>query len=189
MIRSRTSSIVCLSAGLLFVPAPQPALADSGGACLTAARANESLRSYRAVMVTGFDGKNQTSTVDIVKPDRFHVVEPEIEMIAVGFHAWQRTGGGSWKPMPGLDGKDIFAASSVKFKPGAASCVDAGMGLWHGQPAHIYKATSLRAGKSSQTTLYVFGDGLVHHMDIATSSGNVTMDFSAFNSATVNAPR
>jgi hypothetical protein len=186
-------TILSSAAALLFVAAglsaPAPARADASSACLAAAQANQNLHSYRAVMVSDYGGKSETSTVDIVKPDSFHVTGSGFEMIATGGRAWRRAGSSAWESMPGMSGKDIFSTSSVDLKAHAHACVDAGMGLWHGQPAHLYKSTGTNANRSAETTLYVFGDGLVHHADITTSSGRISMDFSEFNSATVEPPK
>jgi len=180
-------------AGLVFaltVPSIltlSPARADVGGACLAAAHANASLKSYRAVMTTSYGGKTTVSTVDLVKPDRFHVTQPAIEIIAIGNRAWRRMGSGPWQTMPGMKVADLFATSQIKFSH-STTCVDGGMGLWHGQPAHLFKSTSTVNGKASQGTIYVMSDGFVHHMDMTASGDHFTMDFLNLNTATVKPP-
>jgi len=186
MKRSLTTSLPFLALALFGTLAPSLALADLGP-CNAPIKATESLRSYHAVVITGPGAAGQT-TMDLVRPDRFHVTQPEIEIIAIGNQAWQRIDGGAWKTAPGVDGTSVFAtADSFKPQGSDATCVYAGMGLWRGQPAHIYKSASTK--RASTSTLYVFGDGLIHHVDSTTSRGRVSMDFSQFNSASVSAPK
>jgi hypothetical protein len=183
---------ISLAAAALFlagsVASAAPALAD-GGACLAAAHDNDSAKSYRAIMTSGLSGKTTVSTIDIVKPDRFHETGTNEEMIAIGHKAWMRMGSAGWKSLPGMDVSDLFSTTGVKFKnTNGLSCVDAGMGLWHGQPAHIYKGASTSVHGPVHSTLYVMSDGYVHHIEMTTTSGNVEMDFTNFNSASVNPP-
>ena len=84
-----------------------------------------------------------------------------------------------------IEGPKSFMPHNAK-----VTCTDAGMGLWHGQPAHIFKASSVNAkGTVSNMTMYVFPDGLPHHMDYSSTDGTSgTFDFSKFNSTTVSPP-
>jgi hypothetical protein len=177
-------AVIALACACLATPAA--AFADRG-ACLAAAHANDSAKSYRAAMTTSFRGQTTTSTVDLVLPDRFHVTEPTIEMIAIGKRAWKRTPGGAWQSMPGMEAGDL-SAGQVKVSNLAGSCVDAGMGMWHGQAAHLFRGTNVRGGKRTVATIYVFADGFVHHLDLQSSDGTIEMDLSNFNTTTVNAP-
>ena len=112
-------------------------------------------------------------------------------MIAVGKQAWMKMNGGPWKLMPSLAGMGSLASMdpSKDFKiQGNGSCTDAGMGIWKGQPAHIYKGVSTSSHGTVTSTMYQLGDGYVHHVDVNTSSGKSTFDFSNFNSTNVSPP-
>lgn len=165
--------------------APTAALADPA-ACLAAARADDSAHSYRMVMNTSFRGQTLTTTIDLVRPNRFHLTEPGIEMIGIGKKAWKRAGS-AWQPMPGFDIGD-FPTAQTNLTSWAGSCVDGGIGAWRGQPAHLFRGTSVRNGKQSVATIYVFADGFVHHVDVKSANSLVEMDISNFNTTTVNAP-
>jgi hypothetical protein len=164
---------------------PMPALAGDASPCIAAAGANERATSYRAVLSMGTTG---TSTTDIQRPDRIHLTTPGMEVIAIGHKAWRRSGSG-WQPFAAMPVAEILSMSKTELNSKKlASCVDAGMGLWHGQPAHIFRGTSIVDGKPSETTIYVFSDGYVHHIENKNINGGFSGDFSNFNSTVVNPP-
>jgi hypothetical protein len=165
-----------------------PARADSTS-CQAAVQTFDSLKSYRAVSTTNVGGKPYVSTTDIVLPDRFHVWEKDIELIAIGSKSWQKMNGADWQATPASGTSMDLRPDAAAFRNVGADCSDAGMGAWQGQPAHIFKSSNIseRAGHLV-STLYVFSDGYVHHLEIK-GADVVTMDFSAFNSATVKPPR
>jgi hypothetical protein len=169
-----------------------PAAAENTATCLQAFKATQSVNSYMAVWTRNHNGTTETSTVEMQKPDRFHESGEGHEMIAIGNKAWMKTGDGPWTPLPGsMNAGEIVSMNPGSFTNfhGTRTCTDAGMGLWHGQPAHIYHSTYTdpKLG-SSNSTFYVMSDGYIHHMDFTTSRGNSSMDFSRFNEVTVKGP-
>jgi hypothetical protein len=153
---------------------------------MAAVHANERATSYHAVLV-GIAGQGATTTTDIQKPDRIHMIMGPIEIIAVGNKAWKRSGSG-WQTYPPMPVAQILSMSASPLAKKVGSCEDAGMGSWHGQPAHMFKGTTVDEGKPSVTTIYVFGDGFVHHIENTGPRGGFRGDFSNFNSTTINAP-
>jgi len=174
-----------LLAFLLAVPAV-PGRANAV-ACFTAFTANDKARSYRMILTS----RNGVETIDMVKPDRMHILTNGTEIIAIGNRGWARLGPNSvWKPTPAMSMSDIrsmLAAITGKQHSGD-TCVDAGMGSYRGHPAHLYKGTHAGPFGPSKGTIYVFGDRLVHHIDAVSARGTLSMDFTDFNTATVYPP-
>jgi hypothetical protein len=163
-----------------------PSMADVAPGCIAAIHANDRATSYRAVLHgIGLGGAN--TTTEIEKPDRIHVIMGSTEIIAVGNKSWKRSGSG-WQNYPPMPVAQILATSNTTFDKKLGSCVDGGMGSWHGQPAHIFKGTTMDGGKPAVTTIYVFSDGFVHHVESAGPRGSFSGDFSNFNSTNISAP-
>jgi hypothetical protein len=165
-----------------------PARAD-GAACLTAAHANDSVKSFNAIVTETINGKTFTTAEDFVKPDRMHVVGTGVEIYTIGNKTWQRSNGGAWKVTTSSDPlPDMTSMASKLSKSQIVSCTESA-GLWRGQPAHIFHSTTMSAkGATVKMTEYVLGDGYIHHLEIVTASAPVAMDFSKFNTTTVNPP-
>jgi hypothetical protein len=168
-----------------------PAAAGGGAACIEVFHAHDSVKSYRAVQTRTRNGGSTTSTIDIVKPDRAHMISPRIEMIVIGNRMWRRMGGTAWQTAtPGIKGTDILSTMQIHTENFGGSCSDAGMGMWRGHPAHIFKGTYVTPSGTQHATAYLFGDGLVHHVDMTLSGGGtMSMDLSNFNTTSVNPPR
>jgi hypothetical protein len=182
--------LIASAALFLFgaLAATPPVLAGDSS-CLKAAHSNDGAKSYRAVMTSTRGARSIVETIDIVKPDRMDESGPGHEMVAIGHSAWMREGSGPWKKLPGMDVGDLLStASTTKFESNSVSCVDNGMGLWHGQPAHMFTGTNNSPHGLVRSKLYLMGDGYIHHLETSTSSGGIQMDFSEFNSASVSAP-
>jgi hypothetical protein len=165
-----------------------PARAD-GAVCLTAAHANDSVKSFNAIVSETINGQTFTTTEDFVKPDRMHVVGMGVEIYTIGNKTWQRSNAGAWKVTTSSGPPaDMTSMASKLSKSQIVSCTESA-GLWRGQPAHIFHATTTSAkGGTVKMTEYVLSDGYIHHLEIVTPSGPTAMDFSKFNTATVNAP-
>lgn len=183
------------SGGVFFLAVPalivtslcMSAAADiTSSPCFKAATADFKASSYETTMTS--DGK--TSVVDIQKPDRIHEKGPGNEMIAIGKQTWMRFNGGPWKSYPNMNMGSVASMDPSSFiKPqGTGTCTDAGPGMFHGTPAHVYKGAWTGQHGTSNTTIYVMPDGYVHHMDITTSRGPMSFDISRFNAVTVSPP-
>ena len=161
--------------------------------CIAAAMVNLKLTSYETTMTTNHGGASSVSTVDIQKPDRIHVFNPGSEMIAVGHQTWMKMNGSGWKSYPHMDIGSLASMDPTTFMnnhPTDVTCVDAGPGLWHGQPAHVFKSstTTSRTGVV-HATIYQMSDGYVHHMDIADSKGmTASFEISRFNAVKISPP-
>jgi outer membrane lipoprotein-sorting protein len=57
-------------------------------------------KSYRARMESNYDGKTTAQTVEYVAPDRFRIVGPMNEMIAVGSTTYMKLPTGKWQKAP-----------------------------------------------------------------------------------------
>jgi hypothetical protein len=75
---------------------------DVGASLVAAARAQNAASSYRIEGATTSAGTSLTYTMEIVKPDRFHITTGSGEFIAIGTTTWRKSGG-TWKAAPGLD--------------------------------------------------------------------------------------
>jgi hypothetical protein len=159
---------------------------------MTPASALTSVKSYSTSMSFEKNGKpSMVATEELVRPSSIGVHMKNMEMIGIGNKAWMRMNGSAWTPTKLAIGQ-LASMDPKSFMPHNAkvTCTDAGMGLWHGQPAHIFKASSVNAkGTVSNMTMYVFPDGLPHHMDYSSTDGTSgTFDFSKFNATTVSPP-
>ena len=186
-----TRALLFVVTGLAVAATGSPAFASNP--CIAAAMANLKLTSYETTMTTIHAGGSSVSTVDIQKPDRIHVVNPGSEMIAVGHQTWMKMNGSGWKAYPHMDLGSLASMDPTTFMnkhKSDVTCVDAGPGLLHGQPAHVCKssATNPRTGVV-HATIYQMSDGYVHHMDIVDSKGT-TLSFamSRFNAVNISPP-
>jgi hypothetical protein len=163
--------------------------ARAGNACVAAFEANLGLHSYRTTMTTAAGAQ---TVVDLVVPDRFHVSGKNMEMISVGSRTWMRIGNAGWNPMPGagMNTAAIFATARQQMDVNKAgnSCVDAGLGSYGGRPAHVFNFSRSGASGTSSGKVYVFADGYVHHLETTSPHGTIEVDFSKFNSVSVNPP-
>jgi hypothetical protein len=75
---------------------------DVGASLLAAARAQNAASSYRIEGATTSAGSSSTYAIEVVKPDRFHIVTGSGEFIAIGTTTWRKSGG-TWKSAPGVD--------------------------------------------------------------------------------------
>jgi hypothetical protein len=186
LVRPRAIALSVAFASLTFA-STSPARA--GNACVAAYEANLGLHSYRTTLRT--PAGTQT-TVDLVIPDRFHVIGKGMEMISVGNRTWMRTGSAGWSPMPGagMNTAAIFAMARQQMDVNKAgnSCVDAGLGSYAGRPAHVFKFSRVGPNGPSSGKLYVFPDGYVHHLETSSPQGPIEVDFSKFNSVAVSPP-
>jgi hypothetical protein len=175
-----------------LVPAAPVSAAFDMGQCEGIVRAFGSAKSYRAVMTSTFSGKSNATTVEMEKPDRVQVTSPQNEMIAIGKKTWMKMNGGPWKALPGMSGMGDLASMdpSKSFKPtGTGACVAAGLGLYKGQPARLFKTTATSPNLGTvHNTIYVLSDGFVHHVDGDSPHGKMSMDFSDFNSVNISPP-
>jgi hypothetical protein len=169
-----------------MVLATRPASADSP--CDAVAKALRGVNSYEAVLIAGNGGSQ--ATTDIEKPSSIHVTEPKMEMIGIGSKGWMRINGGAWQSTPVAIGNLASTDPSTFVKPkGTRTCVDTGMGAWHGQPVHVYKETYTSPdGSAGRATLYVGTNGLIRHEDFQTSKVSGSEDFSKFNAVTIAPP-
>jgi hypothetical protein len=190
MLTSLLSRVVTAATALVLVallPAA-PARAD-GAVCFTAAHANDSVKSFEAVVTETINGQTFTTTEDFVKPDRMHVVGMGVEIYTIGNKTWQRSNGGAWKvTTSSAPPADMTSIGSKLSKSQIVSCSESA-GLWRGQPAHIFHSTTTSAkGGTVKMTEYVLSDGYIHHLEIVTTSAPVAMDFSKLNATTVSPP-
>ncbi len=85
-----------------------PRHSDSGAAteanaldAMTASiQAQLGAKSYRARMESSYDGKTTAQTVEYVAPDRFRIVGPMNETIAVGSNTYMKLPTGKWQKVP-----------------------------------------------------------------------------------------
>ena len=179
---------VALMLGFGFVlAAARPAAAESS--CTSIVKSVFAANSYEATI--SIHGKSDVqATTYIQKPDRIHVIEPKIEMIGIGSKSWMRLNGGAWQSTPvALGGLASMDPSQFMKTKGTLTCTDAGMGMWHGQPAHIYKTTSSgsKAGPG-HATMYVGTDGFVRHVEFQTAKVSGSEDLSKFNAVKITPP-
>ena len=186
-LRSRVATAVVALSLAAFSPVA-PARAD-GGVCLTAAHANDSVKSFAAVVSETINGQTFTTTEEFDKPGRVHVTGMGTEMYMVGTKMWTRSNGGPWKVTTSSAPLDDMTSMAGKLtKSQIVSCTES-VAVWKGQPAHVFRATTTSAkGGTLKLTEYVLSDGYIHHVEIVTSNGPVAMDFSKFNATTVNPP-
>jgi hypothetical protein len=182
---------LALAAACTFLTAG-PAQADTA-VCKQIVAGLNSLHSYHAVISMTIGGKPYVTTMDIEKPNKYHVTQPGMEVIYVGTSGWQRPTGEAWKPAPAMP-VDLTAAATDIFGKGDWNCTSAGAGAWQGQPARIYKVTGTRSVGEKRIptaeTIYMLGDGYVHHVVVNSGSDPPwTMDFTELNTATVTAPK
>jgi hypothetical protein len=177
-----------LTLGFLVLAA-RPASADSP--CDGVVKALRGANSYEAVLIArNGNTTGLQATTDIEKPSSIHVIEPKMEMIGIGSKGWMRINGGAWQSTPVTIG-NLASMDPSKFlkSKGTPTCVDAGMGAWHGQPVHIYKETyTTPDGSTGNATLYVGTNGFIRHEDFETSKVSGSEDFSKFNAVTIAPP-
>ena len=178
-------SVAALAAATLSAPA------NAASPCAAAVHSMLNYTSYHGVMNVTVDGKPIVTTMDVVKPDRVHVTMMGTEMVVIGKSGWQRTGSGAWSAAPGMDGASLISPpAGLGTEYIEKSCIDAGMGMWQGTPAHRYKATYLNVKKAVVTsTLYVDGSGMLRGVQGGEPKSPVTMTLTQINSASVTAPK
>jgi hypothetical protein len=190
MLTSSVSRVASAATAFVLVALfPVASARADGEVCFTAAHANDSVKSFEAVVSETINGQTFTTTEEFVKPDRMHVVGMGVEMYVIASKTWQRTNGGAWKvTTSSAPPADMTSMASKLSKSQIVSCTESA-GVWRGQPAHIFHATTTSAkGGTVKMTEYVLSDGYIHHVEIVTAAAPVTMDFSKFNTTTVSPP-
>jgi len=86
--------------------------ADAKEALMKSQRAQLEAKAYRIKMNTTSPGmeKGFSSTVEFVAPDRYHMVQPQMETIVVGPATYMKTAGQDWQKSP-VDMGDMMKKS------------------------------------------------------------------------------
>lgn len=124
-------------------------------------------KSFRAKMETNAEGRVAVTNMEFVAPDRYHMTNPQMEMILIGGDYYMRPSGGPWRKIAAgmqdvvksFRSKEMMEqfekATEVKFlKPD----------MYEGKPALVYEYTSTdmlgMKGKSVSKTWVDAIDGL-----------------------------
>jgi hypothetical protein len=162
-----------------------PARADN--ACTSAFETILKLHSYRSTMTTD----RGVTTVDVVIPDRAHLIGKGTEMIVIGNHAWMRSNGDVWRAQPAgaIDYTAMFAKARQRLedRKNDRSCVVSGVGTFHGRPAQVLTFSHKGPNGTTSGRAYVLADGYIHRVE-TNGTPPTSMEFSDFNSVSINPP-
>ncbi|MFO1034268.1 MAG: hypothetical protein U1E15_09415 [Hyphomicrobiales bacterium] len=122
---------------------------------------------YHVSMTTSATGGKVTKAeADVILPDKFHIMSPEMEMLLVGPKAWMKMGG-DWQPMPGEAAQmmsSMIAAGMADGLKKASNITCPGTLDYEGESYTAYafdmKANVMGMDSKSHVTLYADGDGL-----------------------------
>jgi hypothetical protein len=181
----RPATVASFIASLIVMPfLASPARADN--VCTGAFETILKLHSYRSTMTTD----RGVTTVDVVVPDRAHLIGKGTEMIVIGNHAWMRSNGDVWRAQPAgaIDYTAMFAKARQRLEERKnGSCVVSGVGTFHGQPARILTFSHKGANGTTSGKAYLLADGYIHRVETH-GTPPTAMEFSDFNSVSINPP-
>lgn len=147
MVTFRDCAMV-LTLGFLVL-ATTPASADSP--CDAAVKALRGVNSYEAVLITGNGGSQATTEYREAQQHPRHRTENGDDRDR--FQRLMRINGGAWQTTPVAIGNLASTDPSTFLKSKRTrTCVDTGMGAWHGQPVHVYKETYTSPDGSANRT-------------------------------------
>jgi hypothetical protein len=134
--------------------------------------------------------RGQKMDIDVVRPDKMHMMMPQAEMIMVAGGTYVKVNG-NWmklpRPMPQMQSAAVgYVQTLGNAKPSDVVVEDLGTKSVDGANYHAYKVTP-KDGKPAN--VYVDGAGLVTRMDVTDQSGTSIVRFSKFNAPiSIDAP-
>lgn len=151
-------------------------------------------KSYRAHMESSVAGRNFTSTIEYVAPDRYHMVSTGNETIVVGPSTYMKIGNNPWQKSPVDAGKMISAFRDSKMIEEIRKSTEVkyvGTDTLDGMPVRVYTYTLTNpAGMEGTTVTKAWvssADDLPRKMEVeADIKGNKTkstITYSDYNTA------
>ncbi len=176
-------SVTRLLATILVVAATTaPASADANSDVYNAMVGFGKLRSYHMNMTI----RGKPASVDVARPDRTHVVMPQIETYAIGQTTYMKLNGAPWRKYQGSTNAVTFGDFSKKMeaKRGDYVATDLGTRMVDGAPLHAYLVKKKTSGKED-TKFFLDAQGRVARVEL----GTAVMRISRFNApVTIKAP-
>ncbi len=178
--------------------APTATLASPADVLAKAFKGMAGVKTFRATMTsTGVPTVGTTeSTIEVVLPDRFHMISKQMEFILIGKTFYMKTGA-KWAKVTMPKGIDLSVADPTKLDAAIAASTEkklVGTDDINGTLAYVYQYTTTIKGPPAQkytTKVWISAkDGLPLKTETTLKPGQVTtVVFSDYNSnIVINAP-
>ena len=160
-----------LAAVLVVGASAAPAFADATSDVYSAMGGFQKLHSFHMDVTT----RAGHMFVDIVKPDRMHVVSPRGESYVIGSMMYMKVHG-SWQKLPGVGAKMLSIgdfARNTEWPRGQYVATDLGPVVVDGAQLHAYQVKKKASGKD-ETKIFLDSRGRVARMETATTVSRIS---------------
>ncbi len=175
----RSSLLVLMFAAMTILPAA-PASADATSDMVAMAQTFAAVQSFHADITTP---KGITMSMDMIKPDKFHVTMNGMQVIEIGSDMWMNMTG-SWQHMNmggAMIQRPMDMARNAGMHGNAPSdyqITDLGPAMLDGIPAHKYHM----AGKTGDAVDMWVSKNLPLQVQATGKKGTATIKYSQYNS-------
>lgn len=135
--------------------------------------------------------RGQTMDIDMLKPNKIHMMTAQMEMISIAGAAYVKVNG-TWMKLPAAMPQQMqnvgfgYVQTLANSKPNDVTVEDLGPKSVDGATYHAYKVTP-KDGKVSN--VYLDGSGVIARCDVTDRSGTSIIRFSKFNAPiSIDAP-
>jgi hypothetical protein len=132
----------------------------------------------------------QETTVEVVTPDRFHMVSKQFEMIMIGNTTYLKVGN-QWQKVTMPQSIDLSLADPKKFEAELGATTDAkliGPEVLDGTPTLVYQYTTTLKGPPAQTYTSKVWIAVSDNLPRKIEAGNTTIIYYDFNANIVINP-